>query len=158
MNVESIALLGILSFIFQLSLLITSLILLVILYVKTSRIEISNSEQFRSIHDTLDRISSDVGVDSFVKSMEDRSYQEGFPAGPRWAGNMTFKSMDGKYQAASMPELLKKMIDDPNSGFNSQQIEDLKKLFERLVGETPDQDFDRNDEEDDPDSWRSKDR
>lgn len=51
-----------------------------------------------------------------------------------------FRSMDGKYTANSLEELISKMQADPNSGLTDADAEDLRNMFNGLTEDMDDDD------------------
>lgn len=60
-----------------------------------------------------------------------------------------FRSLDGKYTASSLEELISKMQADPNSGITSADIEQLRNMFNGLTD-------DMDDDDDDLEDWQKK--
>lgn len=63
-------------------------------------------------------------------------------------GQAVFRSVDGKYSANTLEELIAKMSADPESGINADSAEGLNNFFEQL-----DNDEDDDDEKED---WKKR--
>lgn len=64
---------------------------------------------------------------------------------PPPGGKIVYRSADGKYTANSPNELLEKMINDPSSGINPNDVESLKRFFERMS---------LDDDDDESEEWK----
>lgn len=67
--------------------------------------------------------------------------------GPDMPQAPIFRSMDGRYEASSLDELIAKMQADPTSGLTPGDAEDLRKMFEGLTSD---------DDDDDLEDWQKK--
>jgi hypothetical protein len=80
-----------------------------------------------NIEKIVERLAADVGAE---RSM---------PAAEIW------RTADGKYEAGSFEELLTKMAQDPNTPLSVDEIESIKSIFEKIMGESDD---------DEPTGWK----
>lgn len=60
-----------------------------------------------------------------------------------------FRSLDGKYTASSLEELISKMQSDPDSGITSADVDQLRNMFNGLTD-------DMDDDDDDLEEWQKK--
>lgn len=49
-----------------------------------------------------------------------------------------WRTADGKYEAGSFEELLTKMAQDPDTPLSSEEIDSLRSIFEKIMGEKDD--------------------
>lgn len=50
-----------------------------------------------------------------------------------------WRTADGKYEATSFEELLTQMAQDPNTPLSANEIESIKSIFEKIMGESDDE-------------------
>jgi len=74
-----------------------------------------------NIEKMLEHLSADVGVEMAGGAVRE-----------------VWRSADGKYEASSFEELLTKMTNDPNSPLTADEIESIKSIFDKILGESDD--------------------
>jgi hypothetical protein len=84
---------------------------------------------------SMDRLASELNVQNFITNGEQGGQG---PLSMTGVGQI-YTSADGKYQATSVPELIQKMISDPNTTLSEEEIASLKKFLENHMEEDEDE-------------------
>ncbi len=85
-------------------------------------------------------------LETVIQFISTGSTEEGGMGGPP----PIFRSMDGKFSASSLEELISKMQADPNSGLTERDAEELRNMFKGLSEDLGD------DDDDDLEEWQKK--
>lgn len=83
------------------------------------------------MQDTLQRISNDVTTQMFMMS------NLGMPSDERnlrTSPTQLYRTMDGKYEASSLQELIKKVLSDKNSPYSEEELDALGNFFNKIEG------------------------
>jgi hypothetical protein len=87
--------------------------------------------------EVVNRVSN---IEKIVEGLAaDVGAERSMPATEIW------RTADGKYEAGSFEELLTKMAQDPNTPLSVDEIESIKSIFEKIMGESDD---------DEPTGWK----
>jgi len=84
-------------------------------------------------------------IDNYLRILTSEVENSNSPSGTGKIEHMIF-TPDGKYSAPTIEELIQKMLADPNSGLNKDNIDELRKFFQNLEDKDEDSDEDTDEE------------
>ena len=138
------------------------LALLIVTLSKVQSMETIANERLYAILTQIQQLSAETDLQNFMTAGAESGNDAqpnallagGFP-GLSPGGPTLYKTVDGRYSGNSIPNLLKQILDDPNSGLDEKQLDSLRNFFEKMVNESDTTDLD-DDDEPPQEKWKKK--